>query len=1052
MSITRLSLQNSVLVNMLMVTVMVFGLVALFMLPREEYPPVDFGATIISVVYPGVSPSEIETLVLKKIEDQISDTDGIDYMEGTAEEGRALIIVRFLPGVDPDKAWNDINTEMDKVTDLPDDAQDPMVIRLNMREVNAICQVVLGGDFDQGHLRDIADDMEDGLLNLSNVSKVEINGARDRQIWVDADTRKLEACGLTLSDLQNALNGRNLNLPGGTATLGKIEFLVRTMGEYKNVTELGDTEMQLGTDGSVVRIKDVATVRDTLEKAQTISRLNGKQSISLMVYKKGDGNIIKVMKNVRSYVDDFSKNIPGLSAEVRNDGSIDVNNAMRSLGSNALQGIILVFVVLLIFIGWRNALLAAWGIPFSIFFTFMFMDFYGTTLNNLSLFGLIIVIGMIVDNAIVVLENTHRHRELGLGLYEAIVKGADEVRWPIIASTLTTICAFLPMLMMQGMMGKFLSIFPVIVSVALAGSLIESMIILPAHINSFAGDMSEKAITVKLTTIFTKYYRRILRFALHRRFWVLGAIVVLFLGSFVALGLNLIKQEFFPSTTSQTISLELQTPVGTTLEETSRLVGHIEDYIHNIPQKDDIEAVVANVGVIGEEGRQDIKTSNAQVSIDLVDLDKMKYTHDEIKSQIRSYLENLPGLYTYKFNSSQHGPPVGNDVEIRVKGDNLDKLSEIGDYLKDILKDIPGVTDIEDSFEEGKNEIRIHPYFDRLKYHGISNSQLAVYVRTALNGTETGTYREGTDEYDIIVRAQDRYTHNVDNLKNLKIKSNRGYLVPLSELASFETAQGLAKLTHRDKQRTITVTASVAPYMDNGKMRKRTSPEVVAYLMGNQFTGTKGKLSDFGQRYPGYIMEFGGSQQEQSKSYNSLYRAFLIALLLIFTILAAQFRSYVQPLIVMITIPFAFIGVIIGLLVTGLPFSLTALISVVALAGVVVNNSLILVDFINRGREEGLDRWHAIINAGSVRLRPILLTTVTTVSGMLPLVFSTSTASQGLRPLAVTFTFGLLFSTVLTLFVIPIIYSVVDSIFGRIKGGRFKEHTSFEEAFKALED
>jgi HAE1 family hydrophobic/amphiphilic exporter-1 len=427
----------------------------------------------------------------------------------------------------------------------------------------------------------------------------------------------------------------------------------------------------------------------------------------------------------------------------------------------------------------------------------------------------------------------------------------------------------------------------------------------------------------------------------------------------------------------------------------------------------------------------------------------MTYDHETIKASIRKILDNTPGIYSYRFKQPRSGPPVGNDVEIRVKGENLQRLDFISEVIKENLKKIPGVVDIDDSFDSGKKEIRIVPNLDKLAMYGLTVAQVAGTVRTASNGTEASKFRgSGIDEFAIIVKLDDKYTQELEILKGLKVRTRYGDLVAIRDLADFVIVSSLSKIEHRDQKRVVSITGAVSKYTENGKSKKRTPSEVVTALVGDKLKNTEGLLGNFDKRFPGYTIEFGGVQEEQRKSYASLFSAFMVALLIIYTILASQFRSYVQPLIVMSTIPFAFIGVMIGLLVTGLPFSVNTLISVIALAGVVVNNAILLIDFINQEREKGTDRWHAIIQSGSLRLRPIIMTTGTTIAGMLPLVFSSSPSTQAWRPLAVSFTFGLAFATFLTLFIIPVIYSMVDSFFGKLHLERFSEHSKFGDVIE----
>ncbi|MCB5253660.1 MAG: efflux RND transporter permease subunit, partial [Candidatus Cloacimonetes bacterium] len=435
-SVAETSLKYSILVNMLTLAIFVFGLISMVNLPREEFPAVDFGTTLVVVVYPGVSPAEIEQLIVRKLELELSDLDDLDYISATAQEGRATIRVVFTTGVSPDEAFDRVSREVAKVTDLPKDALDPMIVRLSMRELNPIAQVAVNGKgMSAMALREIAENLEDGLRNITDISKTETVGAREKQIWVDVDQDRLDAYGLSLNDISAALGSRNLNIPGGSARFGKLEFLVRTLGEFSDLDELKELILLSDPSGRSIKVSDVATVRDTLEKPLSYAKLNGESSVSIFLYKKGSGNIISIIEEVREYVTEFEKSVPGIEVSVRNDGSIDVKNGINALGKSALIGILLVFSALFIFLGWRNALLASFGIPLSILIAFIIIPYFDITLNNLTIFGFIIVVGMVVDNAIVVLENIHRYREEGYCHRDSIVMGVDQVIWPVFSST-----------------------------------------------------------------------------------------------------------------------------------------------------------------------------------------------------------------------------------------------------------------------------------------------------------------------------------------------------------------------------------------------------------------------------------------------------------------------------------------------------------------------------------------------------------------------------------------------------------------------------------------
>ena len=1046
MSIADLSVRNPVFVNLIVVLIFVVGLYAMIVLPKEEMPQVDFGSSVIMVMYPGVSPEEIEQLIVDKIEAQITSVDGIDYIHSRAEEGRATIRVVFEPRIDPDKAYDDLVAELGKVTDLPTDAFDPTIIRINMREVNSMAQIALSGDYSPNSIREIAEQLQEGLQNIRHVSRVDVYGTRERQIWVEGDASRLEHYGLSINDLIDTIRLRNMNLPAGTIKSGRVELIARTVGQFNSLEEIARLVVNSDPQGRFVRIEDVATITDTLENIVTISKLDGRESVNMSIYKKADGNIISVMNEVKLYVSEFQESIPGLQISIRNDGSEDVKTSLLTLGNSALLGIILVFITLFIFLGWRNAVLAAWGIPFSFLLTFILMSITDLTMNQLTLFGLVLVLGMIVDNSIVVIENMHRQLEMGFCQKTSAVKGTNEIMIPVIASAATTAAAFLPLVLMEGMMGQFMRVFPLVVTAALAASLFQSLFILPAHLSLFTKPLIEEKKKSKILHFLVTRYRRALIFILkHRIKSVLAFIIVFFLAVFVMMS-GMVKFEFYPQPPPTTIALQIQTPDGTNIEETNRIVSMVENYIMNMEESRDISSIVTNVGSMRTQNRMERRSSYSQIAIDLIDYRDMKYTHDEIRNSIRRYIDTIPGIYLYNFDVFRSGPPTGRDVEIRIRGDNLERLQQISGIVQEELRNIPGVVDIADSFSEGKEELRIIPVHDRLSLYGLSVVQIASFVRTALTGSTVSTYRgDGFKEYDVVVKMKEDFVDDLTKLENLMIRPPSRSPIALADLVDFEIERGIASIEHRNRRRVVTITANTGFYDIDGRNVRRRPAEVTEILIGSRLRGTEGILTGFEGRFPGYQIEFGGMQEEQARSYRSLYLAFGVALLLVYTILATQFRSYIQPMIVMMTIPFAFIGVVFGLVVTQLPFSLNTFIAVIALAGVVVNNSIILVDFVNKEREKGVDRWNSLINAGSVRLRPILLTTITTIMGLVPMMLSTARSSVVWKPMAVSISFGLAFSTILTLFLIPTIYSLLDSFFGKLKMTRFRSHEKFDE-------
>ncbi len=1051
MTIARFSVKNSVLINLLMLLVFVAGIYAMIVIPKEDAPPVDFGRAYIVISYTGVSPEDMEVLVADKLEEEIVDVDGVDYVTTTIQTGYVVAMVTFETDVDPDDAWDDLNDAVNKVNDLPDDASDITVVRLNMREVNDICNVSMASPYENKTTNSLADDLKEKLKKINNVSKVEQYGEREEKIFVDVDPDKLAAYELSLSDITLAITRRNITFPGGDIDFGSSQRAVRTVGEYATVMEIKNQIVTTDSKGRTVLLKDIANVYYGFDDLDVVTRLDGEKSIFFQVFKKATGNIINVMEDVNKVARKFEKDNKGVKVTINNDDSKDVKNSINTLGNSTFFGIILVFFMLLLFLGWKNALFAGLGIPFSFLMCFFIMYTIDISMNNLSLFALILVLGMIVDDAIVVIENVHRHIEMGKSPQQAAIDGTEEVTFPVMAAVATTAAAFMPMLMMKGMMGKFLSVFPIVVSIALLCSLAECLIILPSHLAEFSTQIKEKKPHKIYNKMLEIYHCLIVKFLRHRFLALLGVFLML-LASLGMLFGGLVKFDFFPSSPSTTMILKIKTPVGTSLENTEAITAKIEKHIsRQLPEKEDILSIVSYVGMITENHRSTIRSYYSTINIDLVDPDEAVYEQDQIKASIRQFLKTIPEVVFVEFDEGSDGPPVGDDISMRIQGDNLQKLIAISGNVESLLNSIPGVKDVQNDLNYDKKQVEILPYHNKLAKYGFTVQDISQAVWTAVNGSDISQYRgKGVKECDITLRLDEDKIGDLEKLKNFKIRSASGNLLPLRTLAEFKINLGIGQLKHRNGERVVTITAGCGMYDKDGKSVKRIPSEVIAMLTGSKISGEKGLLSDFSSKYPGYILEFGGRAERQKESYNSLLLAFIVAIIVIYTILAWQFKSYVQPLIVMFALPFAFIGVVIGLVFTGLPFSLPVLIGVVGLAGVVVNDSLILVDFVNRLREEGHNRWSSLIEAGKTRLRPIFLTTFTTIAGFLPMILSTSSATSDWKPVAVSMAFGLAFSTLLTLLVLPCLYSIVDSVFGYLKITRFKEHISLSEALQRM--
>ncbi len=1035
MNLPKFSVSNPVLINMVMIIIFILGIFYTYRIPKESMPQIEWGSFMINVAYPGVAPDEIETLIIQEIEDELSDLTDIDYISSTAYEGRAVIFVNLNAGVDLDKAWNDVSRELDKVRGLPEDATDPFMQNMSMRELKSVCTVAIEGEkYTPDGIRRISEQIKDDLAKINYVSKVELKGAKVREIRIEPDLNKMEYFNIGFSDIETAVQAKNLNLPGGTVMAGKSEVLVRTMGQFESVNQIEYVVLKAFDNGSVLRVRDIAKVIDTYEDVNVKTRLDGKESLNLYVYQNADGNILDIIKDIRSYIKTIPEKYTDVRARVVNDDSISVRSNINTLSMSALLGIILVFITLYVFIGWRNAVFAAMGIPFSFMMTFWLMQYFGITINNLSLFALVLVLGMVVDDAIVVIENVHRNIEDGMSPEDAAVKGAGEVMWPVIAAVLTTIAAFLPLLMMEGHMGRFLGVFPKVVSLALFASLFEALLILPSHLADFSKPHDKTKAEGHFYKKLVKKYSAVLIGFLKRRTLVMTVVVLALLASMFTVVKGLVKFEFFPKTAPTTITIKAETFAGTHLEKTDSLTRVIENFVMNMPYQENFKALNTNVGQQQDRAFWDESTNLIELRLDLIDADSLTVDLNVVNSEIRKFLNGMQEIVSYKFSTGRSGPPTGEDVEIRILGDDLKRLQELSEKVKGVVSSISGVKDVEDNFDAGKKEMKIYPDYEKLMLYGISVSELAAFIRTASVGKIISEYSERSDKYNIRVILPDDQFNSIDKVRNMKMNTRTGMKIVLKDVAEFEISNTISRIVRRDGKRTVTITGNVGTYTENGKTMMRTPDEANELLFGNKIKGITGKLENFDRENPGYRIEVGGASDERAKSFHSLYIAFVIALIMIYMILGTQFKSYVQPLIVMITIPFAFIGVIFGLVVTNTPFSILSMIAVVALAGIVVNDSIVFVDFINKEREKGIDRWNSLINAGMTRLRPIILTTVTTIFGLVPMIISQSESVRMWKPMAVSISFGLGFATILTLLVLPVVYSLIDSLACRCSG------------------
>ena len=1029
-----------------MIVIIIFGLYAWINLPRELTPEIALQTATVTTLYPGASPEEVEKLISAPIEDAIEENvNKINLLLSNSSEGRSVITIDFEEMNDRefDKELENLRTAVEQVNDLPEEIlDDPKVVELDVSSGFPMLTIVVGGDISETQMREVAENLKDEVLDIKNVASVQIAGLREREIWIEVDPDRLKAYQIPIATVITALRASNLNLPAGTMELGNMEFMVRTMGEFTSPDAIGETIIAVQPTGTPLRLKDIATVSDTYEEARTLSRINGEPSISLSVQKKSEGNTIALVAQLRELVRERKGDLPeGAVLTPVNDYSVILKERLGILETNALFGLTLVVLMLLLFIGWRNAMFAALGIPVAFMATFWFMSIAGYSLSGVSLFGLILVVGIVVDDAIVVIENIYRHIEAGEPPKVAAIRGAQEVGWPVLAASLTTICAFGPLMFMSGTAGQFMRIVPIMAILVLIASLFEVFVILPAHVaewgkakistgrsrldNLRTRSQGAFTLSVRITGFFVWFgtifdlirnrYVRILKITIRHRYAFVGS--VLFIGLITCVGAFLVlDKELFPGEDFPQFYVKAEMPPSYGIQETTAIMAQIEDAAKTLPSSD-VAAIVSNIGIhtptSGMAEGITYGSNFGEVIIELTPKQERKRGTDEIITELRSKTTAISGIEQLNFITQEGGPPQGTDVEVKVKGARFEQLTKLADVLKETLLQMDGVYDIRDDFRIGKSEVRIYLKPEKAHQYGLTTLQIAQTVRTAIEGAKATTYREADEAIDVVVKYEENTLKNLTELNNLLIATPTGAIVPLKDVADIAEEKGYADIRRFDGERAITVYASV-------DTKKTTAVKVNQALIST--------FADVETLYPGYQLDFRGVFDEIRDSFAELWKLFIVGLLLIYMVLGAQFKSFIQPIIIMFAVPFGMIGAMVGLLLANATLSMVAMFGIVALAGIVVNDSIVLIDFINKRREKGYNRWHAILKGGSVRLRPIILTTVTTVFGLIPMALGLGGKSPIWMPMANTIIFGLTFATTMTLFVMPALYAITTDV------------------------
>ncbi len=1030
--------KNSVAANVLMLILIVGGIVTLASgIKQEVFPEVELDIVSISVIYPGASPAEVEQAVVLAVEEAVRGIDGVKKVTSSAMEGRASTLVELLLNTDKDRALNDVKSAIDRITSFPEDVERPTVSLLSNRQ--QVISIVLYGDVDESTLRAVAENSRRTLLQDPRITYVELSGIRPLEISIEVPQAELRKHGLTIDEVAARVRAASVELPGGGVKTTAGEVLLRTTERRDRGNEFGNIVLLSQPDGSQVRVRDVATVRDGFQEIDKEATYNGKPAVMINVFRVGSETPLTVSAAAKDYVVELQETLPeGLYAANWFDTAEMYEGRLSLLLRNARIGLLLVLLTLALFLEARLAFWVTLGIPISFAGSLLFFPVTDVSINMISLFAFIITLGMVVDDAIVVGEAIYKQRMDGKGRLESAIGGAKEVAQPVVFAILTSCVAFAPMLMVPGPMGKFFRVVPIVVIAVLMISLVESLLILPAHLShpmpwwlrivlspylwAMRG-LGKLDMAHRLQHHIQHTYIPILNKALRWRYFTIAAGVALLVGTlgYVA---GRIPFTFLPKVEGDLITAHLKMPVGTPVSETERIADGIAAVAQSIVDGEDAKSdgptmsrgLYEEVGAMsalesGPEGSMSTEGSHyATVMMYLIDAGDRELTTQKFVQRWRDEIGEIPGADSLTF-SFEVGVEPGKPIEVQLIHDDVPILETAAERLANEISAYSGLRDIDSGVTKGKDQLDFRLTAAALA-QGMTEFELARQVRAAFFGAEAVRQQRGRDEVRVYVRLPLDERRSLYNVEELIVRTPLGGEMPLSQAAVVTRGQAYTIIKRTDGRRNISVTADVADEDANAN-------DINAQIIQRELPQL---LADF----PGLSYSLGGEQERQAETMGALGLGFILALIVMFSMLAVVFRSYAQPILVMSAIPFGMVGAVWGHVVMGFSLSLMSMMGLVALSGVVVNDSLILIVSINRFREDGMSTWEAVVAGGARRFRPILLTSLTTFFGLAPMILETSVQARFLVPMAVSLGFGVLAATLIMLLIVPCAYIILE--------------------------
>ena len=1047
-NIIRWFILNTVAANLLMVFIIIAGIFTLSRLRMEVFPDITIPIINVSVVYPGASPEDIEESICVKVEEQVQGINGLKRITSSSNEGYGSINIEVENGYDIDEVKDEVKSQVDAITSFPDDAEKPTIRSFDGQP--EVITIAVHGHVDEASLLNIAEKVRDEVSELPNITQTRL-GKKPREISIEISENTLQKYGISFDYVANKIRTSSMDVPGGAIETYDGEILIRSKGQAYTGEEFGIIPVLSLADGSTVFLRDIAEIVDGFQDVEYDIKFNSEPALLIRVYRTGEQNALDIADAVHGYIKKKNPVMPpGVSLTTMKDESVILRGRIELLTENAYLGLGLVLIVLALFLKPKLAAWVSLGIPISFMGGFWLLPLFDVSINMISLFTFILVLGIVVDDAIVVGENIHIYLKRGLSGVDAALEGAYQVAKPVIFAVLTTMVTFSPMILVEGALGKIWKIIPVVTILVLMFSLIESLTILPAHLahmkineakkkNRFSQWWSDMQMGIhnRLQGFIKNKYTPVLELALKNRGNTVAIAISIFILTVGLVASGFIRFNFFPPLEADIVIAGVEYPEGTPVSLTKVGLDQIEKSAYKL--KDSLEVLYPEnkifINMVSTAGDQPIKTQSArgpgnldatffgshlaECVIELAPGEERPISTVEISKIWRELTGPIPGVKQVTFDSDLF--TTGAPIEIQLSSVNREDLKAVTNSLKDKLQTYAGVFDIKDSFSAGKDEIKLNLLPEAQNY-GITMASLARQVRQAFYGDEVQRVQRGRDEVKVFLRYPKDERVSLNNLEQMNVRVGNNVEVPLGQVAQGELSSGYSTITRTDRKRSISITADVDLSEANANeiLAKFESEHIVPILLD----------------YPSVNYSFEGEQREQRDTLSSLFKNFALALFVVYVLLAVPFKSYLQPLIIMSAIPFGFTGAVIGHIIMGMNLAVLSIIGIVALSGVVVNDSLVMVDFINRyKRDDGKTSLEAALAAGPRRFRPILLTSITTFVGLFPLLIEKSVQAQFLIPMAISLAYGVLFATLITLILVPTSYLIIEDIkdfFGRL--------------------